>query len=97
MRASLERSVFVAGQHPAIPKAKRVAIRAWNIIAVLVVLGGIVYAFFGGWYWALIGIVVGFIIANANRTTAAGFVVETATTNVAFKKEMVERGIIVDQ
>lgn len=97
MRASLERSVFVAGQHPAIPKAERMAVRAWNIIAGLVALGGIAYAFVGGWYWALIGIVVGFIIANANRTTAAEFVVATATTNAAFKQEMIERGVIIDR
>jgi hypothetical protein len=96
MRASLQHSVAIAGQHPAIPKAKQFAVRSWNVAAGIAMLAGVVYAFFGGWYWAPIGIVLGFMIAGANRHTAAQFVVAAASTNPAFKDEMVRRGVIVE-
>jgi len=96
VRASLQGSVSVAERHPDIPKVERLAIRTWNTIAGLSMIGGIGYAFWGGWYWAAIGIVVSLAIAQANRKTAAEFVISAATSNADFKHEMVRRGIIIE-
>jgi hypothetical protein len=97
IRASIQKSVFVAGQHPAVPTAERAAVRTWGYLSGLVMVAGVVYAFWGGWYWAAIGIVVGFVIANANRKSAADVVARTAQANPAFKEEMIRSGIIIDQ
>jgi hypothetical protein len=97
VRASIQKSVFVVGQHPAIPKGDRAAVKLWNVVSGLAMIGGIVYAFFGGWYWALIGIVVGLVIARANQQSAAQVVAKVATDNPAFKQEMVRAGIVVEQ
>lgn len=96
MRVSLQGCVAVAEKHPSIPKAERLAIRAWNVISGLLVLGGIGYSFWGDWYWALIGIVVSLVVAQANRRTAAEFVMSAASSNDTFKVEMVDRGIIIE-
>jgi hypothetical protein len=59
-----------------------------------VILAGIVYAFFGGWYWAIIGIVVGFGIEAANRQSAQQFVAEAAQRDKDFAMQMVVAGVI---
>lgn len=73
------------------------AILGWEAVSNLVWIGGVVYAFFGGWYWVLIGIAVSLMIAAANRKTAVEFVMVTATSNPAFKEEMLHRGVISEQ
>lgn len=94
-RASLQASVSIAGTHPAIPKGERAAIKFWNVVSGIVMLGGIVYAFFGGWYWAPAGIVVGLLIAGANRRSAAQVIVDTAARDPMFETEMLERGVLI--
>ena len=94
-RVSLQVSVAVAGSHPAIPKGERAAVNFWNVVSGLAMLGGIVYAFFGGWYWAPVGIVVGFLIAGANRHSAAQAIASTAANDPMFEDEMAQRGVLV--
>ena len=96
MRVLKSAAVRVAGTHPAIPSGKRGATRFWGFAGGVVIVAGIVYAFFGGWYWALIGIVVGFGIEAANRQSAQQFIAETAESNATFKAEMVASGIVLD-
>jgi len=96
LRASLQAAVAVAGTHPAIPKTDRMAVRLWSLGSGIIMIAGIVYAFFGGWYWALLGIVAWFIVSGANRRSAAQMIVETASTNDAFKGEMLHRGILIE-
>jgi hypothetical protein len=97
MKASLERSTLIAGQHPAIPKAKRAAVRLWGYVAVGAAFAGIAYAFLGGWYWAVIGAAAMLVIGLANRRTAAETVLEAARENPAFKAEMISAGVIIDK
>lgn len=94
-RVSLQASVAIASRHPAIPRAERAAVNFWNIVSGLGMLGGIVFAFFSGWYWAPIGIVVGFLIAGANRHSAAEAIAATAANDPMFEDEMAQRGVIV--
>jgi hypothetical protein len=94
-RASLQASVAVAGTHPAIPKGERAAIKFWNIVSGIAMLGGVIYAFFGGWYWAPIGIVVGLLIAGANRRSAAQVILNTAANDPMFENEMAELGVLI--
>jgi len=96
LRASLQASVAVAGTHPAIPRAERMAVRVWSLASGLVMIAGIAYAFLAGWYWALIGIVAWFLIAGANRRSAAQVIVRTANHNDAFKGEMLHRGVLIE-
>jgi hypothetical protein len=67
MRAEISKALVVVTQHPAVPGASRWTLRILNLVATLAALGGVVYAFFGGWYWALIGIAAMLIIGRANR------------------------------
>lgn len=97
MRVNNAKSVFIAGTHPAIPSPKRAAVKLWGLVAGVVIVAGIVYAFFGGWYWALIGVVVGFAIEGANRRSAQQFIVETAAQNSAFRAEMKAAGVILEE
>jgi hypothetical protein len=94
MRVSRSASLRIAGTHPAIPKGRRAAIRFWGYASGAVILAGIVYAFFGGWYWAIIGIVVGFGIEAANRQSAQQFVAEAAQRDKDFAMQMVVAGVI---
>lgn len=94
-RVSLQASVAVAGAHPAIARGEQMAVRLWNVLAGLAMLGGIIYAFFGGWYWAPVGIVVGLLIAEANRRSAAQVIMLTAARNPGFREEMLNRGVLL--
>src|SRR5689334_5243931 len=95
LRASLQVSVAVAGTHPAISKSERTAVKLWNVVSGIVMLGGIGYAFFGGWYWAPVGIVGGLLIAGANRKSAAQVILKTAANDPMFEDEMLRLGVLV--
>ena len=95
LRASLQVSVAVAGSHPAIARGEQIAVRLWNIVAGLAMLGGVAYAFFGGWYWAPIGIAAGLAVAEANRRSAAQVILMTAARNPGFQKEMLSKGVLL--
>lgn len=96
MRAEISKALVVATQHPAVPRASRWVLRILNLAAVFAGFGGVVYAFFGGWYWALIGILAMLIIGRANQRTAADIVVSAARLNANFKAEMVNSGVLID-
>ena len=95
MRVLKSASVKVAGSHPAIPKEERASVRFWGFTCGVIILAGIVYAFFGGWYWALIGIIVGFAMEAANARSAQHFIVATASRDPMFKAEMMMAGVIL--
>lgn len=97
MRAEISKALVVVTQHPAVPSASRWTLRILNLVAALAALGGVVYAFFGGWYWALIGIAAMLIIGRANQRTAAEVVMGLARSNSGFKAEMIRTGVIVEQ
>lgn len=84
----------VAGSHPAIPTAEQWAIRLWNVAAGLLMIAGIVFAFWGGWYWAPLGIAAGVLVEGANRRSAAKVIVNTANYDDHFRQEMLENGIV---
>ncbi len=71
-------------------------LRLLNLAAVVAALGGVVYAFFGGWYWALIGLGAMLVIGRANQRTAADIVLGLARTDATFKAEMIRNGVIVE-
>lgn len=96
MRVNNSKSVMVAGSHPAIPGGRRAAVRFWGFVAGLIILAGIVYAFFGGWYWAPIGIAVGFAVEGANRRSAQQFIAHTAAHDADFRAEMKMAGVIFE-
>jgi hypothetical protein len=96
MRVSLQGAIAVASEHPAIPKAERIAVKTWGLVAGIVMIAGIVYAFVGGWYWAPIAIVASLAIAQANRQSAADFVRKAAEFNPAFKQQMLQARVIID-
>jgi hypothetical protein len=95
MRVLRSACVKVAGSHPAIPKGERASVRFWGFSSGVIILAGIVYAFFGGWYWAAIGIVVGFAIEAANARSAQQFIVDAAAKNPAFKAQMMTAGVLL--
>lgn len=95
LRASLQASVAIAGTHPAIATADRAAIRFWSLLSGITMVAGIVYAFFGGWYWAIVGMVAWFVIATANRKSAAQLILATAANDPVFESEMLQRGILI--
>lgn len=97
MRAEISKALVVVTQHPAVPGASRWTLRILNLVATVAALGGVVYAFFGGWYWALIGIAAMLIIGRANRRTAAEIVMGLARSNSNFKTEMIRAGVIVER
>ena len=100
MRAEISKALVVVTQyppHPAVPGASRWTLRILNLVAILAALGGVVYAFVGGWYWALIGIAAMLIIGRANQRTAAEIVMGLARSNSNFKAEMVRAGVIIEQ
>lgn len=72
----------------------RAAVKFWNIISGIAMLSGIVYAFFGGWYWAPVGIVLGLAIASANRRSAAQAIAAAAANDPMFEDEMAQRGVL---
>lgn len=94
MQIQKSMSTKVAGTHPAIPSGERAAVRFWGYAGGIVLLGGIIYAFVGGWYWAPIGIVLAFIMDAANSRTAQHFIAEAARRDAKFKSEMVSAGVI---
>lgn len=96
MRVNNAASLRVAGTHPSIPASKRTATKFWGLVSGLTIIAGIIYAFFGGWYWAPIGIVVGFAIEAANRRSAQQFIVDTASNDIDFRTEMKMAGVIID-
>ena len=97
MRADISKALVVVTQHPAVPNASRWTLRILNLVATLAALGGVVYAFFGGWYWALIGLAAMLVIGRANQRTAAEVVMGLARTDSVFKAEMIRTGAIVEQ
>ncbi|MCO5155566.1 MAG: hypothetical protein M9945_02255 [Aquamicrobium sp.] len=96
MQIDKQKSVAVVGRSAAIPRPKRVAVALWQLIASLALIGGVIYAFFAGWYWALLGFITMFIIAKANQNTAANFIAETARENPVFEAEMRRASVILD-
>lgn len=70
--------------------------RLWGYGCGVIILGGIVYAFFGGWYWALVGIALAFALEAANARSAQQFIVETAIRDPKFLNEMKLAGVLVD-
>lgn len=96
MRVNNAKSVLVAGTHSAIPGPRRAAVKFWGFVAGLIILAGIVYALFGGWYWAPIGIAVGFAVEGANRRSAQQFIVDTAANDADFRTEMKMAGVILE-
>jgi len=96
MQAEIAKALVVATQHPAVPGSSRWVLRLLNLAAVAAALGGIVYAFFGGWYWALVGLGAMLLIGRANQRTAADVVLGLARTNANFKAEMIRNGVIVE-
>lgn len=97
MQAELSKALVVATQHPTVPSLSRWVLRLLNLAAVLAALGGVVYAFFGGWYWALIGLGAMLLIGRANQRTAAGIVMGIARLDANFRAEMIKSGVIIDQ
>lgn len=95
MRVQKSASVKVAGTHPAIPAGERASVRFWGFLSGVIILGGIVYAFFGGWYWAAIGIALGFAVEAANARSAQQFIVVTASRDPMFKAEMITAGVLL--
>ena len=85
---------MVAGSHPSLPASVRWATRLWGLLSGAMILGGIGYAFWGGWWWAPIGIAAGFLVESANRRSAAQLVANAAHGNKWFKAEMLKKGII---
>lgn len=70
--------------------------RLWGYACGVIMLGGIVYAFFGGWYWAPAGIALGFALDAANARSAQQFIVATAIRDPKFLTEMRLAGVVVD-
>jgi hypothetical protein len=97
VRAEISKALVVVTQHPAIPGASRWTLRILNLVAAVAALGGVAYAFFGGWYWALIGIAAMLIIGRVNQRTAAEIVMGLARSNSTFKAEMLRSGVIIEQ
>lgn len=95
MRIRKSVSTKVAGTHPAIPGGERAAVRFWGYLAGILLLGGIIYAFFGGWYWAPIGIALAFIVDAANSRSAQQFIASAAQRDPKFKSEMIAAGVIL--
>jgi hypothetical protein len=95
MRVRKSASVQVAGTHPAIPARERASVRFWGFLSGAIILAGIAYAFSGGWYWAAIGIVLGFAVQAANARSAQQFIVETALRDPMFKAEMLKAGVLL--
>ena len=96
MRVLRAASVKVAGSHPSIPAGERASIRFWGFTCGVIILAGIVYAFFGGWYWAVVGILLGFTIEAANARSAQQFIIATAERDPMFKAEMKMAGVLAD-
>lgn len=87
-------ALMVAGSHPSIPLPNRLATRFWGILSSALIIGGIVYAFWGGWYWSIIGVVAGLLVERANRRSATQFVLRAAEDNDWFRDEMIAKGVL---
>lgn len=89
-------AVMVAGSHPALPLSARLATRIWGLLSGLLMIGGFAYAFWGGWYWAPLGIVAGLLVEQANRRSAAEAIMSAVQEDDWFRAEMIAKKIVTE-
>ena len=72
------------------------AVKTWSVIAGLVAIGGIALSFTWAWWAFFPGLVIAYVLRQANRMSVADFGVESIASDPSLVQQMRAKGLVWD-